>query len=120
MEKHARIDFDRLMRDLMLVGVGGLVGWTLAGTFGTVSGMIQVEPQATLRFLLAVLVLVFARRTYWEIQEWRWRRLPNDDRFGFASPLWETPRLSWEHPGAPRRDDAEPQHGASGPAPDQG
>lgn len=106
-----RIDFDHLMRDLMLIGVGGLIGWTLAGMVGLVSGSYGVEPQATLRFLLAILVLVFARRTYWEIQEWRWGRLPDDDRYGFANPLWETPRTSWEGPGAVERTphpDAEP------------
>jgi hypothetical protein len=52
-----------------------------------------VSPQPTLRFLLAILVLVFARRTYWELREWRWRRLPPDERFGFSNPLWG-------HPGA--------------------
>jgi hypothetical protein len=39
-------------------------------------------------------VLVFARRTYWEVQEWRWRRLPPDERFGFADPIWEHARAS--------------------------
>jgi hypothetical protein len=109
--ERTRIDFDHLMRDLMLIGVGGLIGWTLAGMVGLVSGSYGVEPHATLRFLLAILVLVFARRTYWEIQEWRWRRLPDDDRYGFASPLWETPRTSWEAPAAVERTphpDAEP------------
>jgi hypothetical protein len=56
--------------------------------------VLQISPSATLRFLLAVLVLVFARRTYWEVQEWRWRRLPPDERFGFASPIWEHARAS--------------------------
>lgn len=114
MANQTHIDFDRLMRDLMLVGVGGLFGWTLAGTVGVVSGSFGIEPQATLRFLLATLVLVFARRTYWEIREWRWRKLPQDDRYGFSSPLWETPRTSWEHPSA-TADDAEPQRAHAGP-----
>lgn len=110
---HARVDFDRLMRDLMLVGVGALLGWTFAGTIGVVSGAFGVEPQATLRFLLAVLILVFARRTYWEILEWHWRKLPDDDRYGFANPLSETPRTSWE---AAAHLDAEPSHPATEPA----
>jgi ABC-type microcin C transport system permease subunit YejB len=99
MTKRALIDFDELMRHLMYVGVGILMGWTLASMVGVVSGSYTIDPQATLRFLLAVLVVVFARRTYWELMEWRWRRLPDDDRFGFANPLWETPRSS-EHPAA--------------------
>jgi hypothetical protein len=37
---------------------------------------------------------VFARRTYWELQEWHWRRLPPDERYGFASPIREHPRAS--------------------------
>jgi hypothetical protein len=106
-----RIDFDALMRELMLIGVGALFGWTLAGTVGMISGSYGIEPRATLRFLLAVLVLVFARRTYWEIREWRWRKLPQDARYGFSSPLWETPRATWEHVA----DDAEPPRPDPGP-----
>jgi hypothetical protein len=113
MTRHAQVDFDRLMRDLMLVGFGALFGWTFAGTVGVVSGTLGIEPHATLRFLLAVLVLVFARRTYWEVLEWRWRKLPPDDRYGFSSPLWETPRTSWERPAGA---DAEPPHPGGGPA----
>jgi hypothetical protein len=64
-------------------------------------GLLQISPSATLRFLLAVLVLVFARRTYWEVQEWHMRRLPPDERFGFANPIWEHARASEiEHPQA--------------------
>jgi hypothetical protein len=96
MAEHPHIDFDRLMRDLMLVGFGALLMWTLTGVVGFVSGQYGIEPQATLRFLLSVLMLVFARRTYWEICEWRWKRTPADDRFGFSSPLWENPRLTFE------------------------
>jgi hypothetical protein len=43
---------------------------------------------------LAVLILVFARRTYWEVREWRWGKLPPDERFGFSNPLAEHPRTS--------------------------
>jgi len=93
---HARIDFDQLMRDLMLIGFGALLMWTLTGVVGFVSGQYAIEPLATLRFLLSVLVLVFARRTYWELREWRWKRTSADDRFGFSSPLWENPRSTFE------------------------
>ena len=76
---------------------GALAGWSLAAIVGVVSGVrSRVEPHATLRFLLAVLVLVFARRTYWEFAEWRWRHLPDDDRFGFANPLVGARHGSWE------------------------
>jgi hypothetical protein len=93
---HPRIDFDQLMRDLMLIGFGALLAWTLTGVAGFVSGEFGVEPLPTLRFLLSVLVLVFARRTYWEIREWRWKRTSADDRFGFSSPLRENPRSTTE------------------------
>jgi hypothetical protein len=92
----ARVDFDDLMRQLMLVGFGMLLAWSLTGVVGMISGSFGVEPMGALRFLLAILVVVFARRTYWEIREWRWRRTSADDRYGFASPLWETPRISRE------------------------
>ncbi len=90
-----RIDFDDLMRHIMVLGFLALAGWSLAAVVGFLSRSFQIEPHATLRFLLAVLVLVFARRTYWEFAEWRWRHLSPDERFGFANPLFEHPR-SWE------------------------
>jgi hypothetical protein len=85
-----RLDFDELMRHLMVVGFAALTAWTIVSTFGIALGMLSISPRATLRFLLAVLVVVFARRTYWEVSEWRWRRLPPDERFGFTSPLTST------------------------------
>jgi hypothetical protein len=90
----ARLDFDELLEHLMLVGFLGLVAWALVAAFGFIAGVIQVEPQAALRFLLAVLILVFTRRTYWEIRQWRSGKLPPDERFGFAAPISEHPRVS--------------------------
>jgi len=94
MSTRAGADFDGLMRHLMVVGFAALTAWTAISTTGLALGWMQISPIATLRFLLAVLVLVFARRTYWEIQEWRWNRLPPDERFGFANPIWEHARAS--------------------------
>jgi hypothetical protein len=84
---HVQVDFDALMRHLAVVGGIALATWAAVGAATVPTGIFTVSPQATLRFLLAVLILVFARRTYWEIREWRWRRLPPDERFGFANPL---------------------------------
>ena len=94
MSARARVDFDGLMRHLMVVGFAALTAWTIVSTTGLALGVVRISPRATLRFLLAVLVLVFARRTYWELQEWHWRRLPPDERFGFANPIWEHARAS--------------------------
>ena len=94
MSGRLRIDFDDLMRHLMIVGFFALVAWTLVGAYGTLMGLLNVAPEATLRFLLSVLILVFSRRTYWEIREWRSRKLSPDERFGFANPLFERPRAN--------------------------
>jgi hypothetical protein len=94
MRTKTRIDFDDLMRHLMVVGFAALTAWTIVSATGVALGMLAISGQATLRFLLAILVVVFARRTYWEINEWRWRRLPPDQRFGFDDPLAEHPRRS--------------------------
>jgi hypothetical protein len=101
----SQIDFDAMMRHLAVVGSIALGAWTAIGAVTVPTGILTVSPQATLRFLLAVLILVFARRTYWEIREWHWRKLPPDERFGFASPLGEYPRargadLGFETPAA--------------------
>jgi hypothetical protein len=83
----SQIDFDAMMRHLAMIGGIALATWAAVGAITVPAGIFTVSPQATLRFLLAVLILVFARRTYWEVREWRWRRLPPDERFGFANPL---------------------------------
>ena len=89
---HSRLDFDQLMQHLMIVGFVGLAAWVTAGGTGVMAGYLTISPLATLRFLLAILILVFSRRTYWEIREWRWRKLPADERYGFANPLADHPR----------------------------
>jgi len=91
MRSIARLDFDDLMRDLMHVGFGMLLAWSLTGIVGVMSHQLTVDPHASLRFLLAVLIVVFARRTYWEVLEWRWRRVDPDERSGFVSPLTGKP-----------------------------
>jgi hypothetical protein len=91
MQGQSHLDFDELMRSLTLVGFVGLATWAAVGALGLIAGYVEISPGATLRFLAAILVLVFARRTYWQIREWRWRRLPPDSRSGFVNPLLEHP-----------------------------
>jgi hypothetical protein len=91
------IDFDELMRALTVVGLVALTAWVMASGVGVLSGYVAISPSATLRFLLAVLILVFARRTYWEVREWRWGKLPPDERYGFSNPLAEHGRASEHH-----------------------
>src|SRR5438094_453413 len=82
MNEPMRLDFDDLMRHLMMVGFFALIAWTLVSGYGILMGLLNVAPGATLRFLLSVLILVFSRRTYWEIREWRTRKLSADaERF---------------------------------------
>ena len=108
-ERSHRIDFDELMRLLTVTGFVALTTWVAASSIGVISGYVAVSAPATLRFLLAVLILVFARRTYWEVREWRWGKLPPDERFGFSNPLAEQARASeggFDHtPSAPTTDD---------------
>jgi hypothetical protein len=94
MSARAKVDFDGLMRHLTVVGFAALTAWTFISTTGLALGLVRISPHATLRFLLAVLVVVFSRRTYWELQEWHWRHLPPDERYGFANPIWEHARSS--------------------------
>jgi hypothetical protein len=83
-----RVDLDHVLHDLTLIGFGALLAWMLTGLVGTVSGYLSVQAQPTLRFLLAVIVLVFARHWYWRLRQWRWSSRGNQ----LASPVWETPR----------------------------
>jgi hypothetical protein len=91
-----RLELDALLRHLAVVGFLALAGWALAAAGGIVTDRVRIAPLPAIRFVLAILVLVFARRTYWRLREWWWNRLPPDERFGFANPLWEHARSS-EH-----------------------
>lgn len=93
-ERAQHIDFDGLMHMLTVTGFVALTTWVATSTVGVISGYVAVSAPATLRFLLAVLILVFARRTYWELREWRWSKMSPDERSGFTNPMWERSRGS--------------------------
>ena len=79
-----RLQLDTLLRHLTAVGFGVLAAWSLIGLYGTLGGILEVDRQATLRFLLAVMVLVYAHHFLIRMREWRLRRMPPDERYGFA------------------------------------
>jgi hypothetical protein len=89
-----RVDLDHVLHDLTMIGFGALIAWGLTGLVGTIGGYLTVQPQPTLRFLLAVIVLVFARHAYWRLRQTRWAA--HADRVGVGMTVWETPR-SGEH-----------------------
>jgi hypothetical protein len=79
-----RLQIDTLLRHLTMVGFGVLAAWSLIGLYGTLGGLLEVNRPATLRFLLAVMLLVYAHHFMTRMREWRLRRLPPDERYGFA------------------------------------
>jgi hypothetical protein len=87
MQTNTRIDFDELMSVLTVIGFVALATWVVSAVVGVLSGYTLIAPSPTLRFLLAVLIVSFSRRTYWELREWRWSKLPPDERSGFFNPL---------------------------------
>lgn len=79
-----RLEVDLLLRDLVVVGVVGLAAWTLAAAAGLITHSISIAPVPTLRFGLAISVLVCSRRAYRGARGWRRRREPADARLGFS------------------------------------
>jgi hypothetical protein len=92
MVERSRTQLDEMLHHLVLVGFGALLGWTGATLYGVASASWEIDTNGALRFLLAVLIVTFAHRTYQEVRRWRTSRLPTDERLGFATPVWETPR----------------------------
>jgi heme exporter protein D len=82
--KTHRLQFDSLMRDLTAVGFGALFVWAAVGLSGTIGGYLTVQPVATARFLLAIVVLVYARKVTFRLFEWRYRHAQPDERYGFG------------------------------------
>lgn len=78
-----RLQIETLLRHLTLVGFAVLAAWSLIGLYGTLGGILEVNRQATLRFLLAVMLLVYAHHFLVRLREWRLRRVPPDERYGF-------------------------------------
>ena len=64
-----------------------LAAWSLIGLYGTLGGYLEVNRPATLRFLLVVLILVFAHHFLTRVRERRLRRLPPDERYGFIGAV---------------------------------
>lgn len=83
MATRQRTDLDTLLNDLTRAAFAVLTAWSLIGLYGTLGGYLEVNRPATLRFLFAVLILVFAHHLLIRVRERRLRRLPPDERYGF-------------------------------------
>jgi hypothetical protein len=79
-----RPDLETLLRHLEIVGFAVLTAWSVVGLYGTLGGYLAVNRQATLRFLLAILVIVFAHDVLVHVRERRLQQLPPDERYGFV------------------------------------
>ena len=83
MTTKARTDLDSLLNDLTRAAFAVLAAWSLVGLYGTLGGYLEVNRPATLRLLLAVLVLVFAHQLELRVRERRLKHLTPDERYGF-------------------------------------
>lgn len=95
MVRRGGVRFDVLMRDLTGLGVAAFAAWVVIGFLGSTSGYLAIQPQSTLRFLLAIAVLVAAPRIYRSYSEWRYRAVDPDDRYGFSDLVTEHRRTRW-------------------------
>ena len=85
MTPHQRLQIDTLLRHLTLVGFAFLATWSVIGLYGTLGGLLEVNRPATLRFLLAVMLLVYAHHFLVRLRERRLRLMPPDERYGFLA-----------------------------------
>jgi hypothetical protein len=83
MSTRQRTDLDTVLNDLARAAFAVLTAWSLVGLYGTLGGFLEVNRPATLRFLLAVLISVFAHHFLMRVRERRLRRLDPDERYGF-------------------------------------
>jgi hypothetical protein len=90
MVERSHTQLDDMLRHLILVGFGALLGWTAATAYGAASASWQFDTNGMLRFLLAILVVTFAHRTYEELRNWKMSQTPVEERLGFGAPVWET------------------------------
>jgi hypothetical protein len=79
-----RIRLDVLLDHLTTAAFAVLIGWSLVGLYGTLGGYLEVNRLATLRFLFAIMVLVYSHHFVQRFREWRMRNLAPDERYGFT------------------------------------
>lgn len=94
MVERSHTQLDDMLRHLILVGFGALLGWTAATAYGAASASWQFDTSGMLRFLLAILVVTFSHRTYEELRNWKMSQTPVEERLGFGTPVWETSRTA--------------------------
>jgi hypothetical protein len=84
METPRRFRLDILLDHLTMAAFAVLIGWSLVGLYGTLGGYLEVNKLATLRFLFAIMLLVYAHHFVQRFREWRMRNMPPDERYGFT------------------------------------
>jgi cytochrome c biogenesis protein CcdA len=82
-----RPNLDTLLHHLTLVAFGVLIAWSVIGLYGTLGGILEVDHQATLRFLFVVMIVVYAHHFVLRVRERKLRQLPPDERYGFTSDV---------------------------------
>jgi hypothetical protein len=87
MTTRSRTDLDTLLTDLTRAAFAVLAAWSIVGLYGTLGGYLEINRPATLRFLLAVMVLVYAHHFLIRVRERRLRRLHPDERYGFIGTV---------------------------------
>ena len=80
-----RARLDTILQHLTLVGFGVLAAWCMIVLYGTIGGLLEVNHQATFRFLFVIMVLVYAHHFMQRLRERRLRQLPDDVRYGFTT-----------------------------------
>jgi hypothetical protein len=77
-------DLERILRILALAGASTFLGSLAVAAVGTVTGALTPFYGNSLRFLVAVLVLTAPYAEFEERRARRTRRVPADERLGFA------------------------------------
>ena len=86
MKRGTASDLERILRIVALSGASTFLGSLAVAVVGTMTGALTPFYGNTLRFLVAVLVLTAPYAELTERRSRRMRRLPTDERLGFAPP----------------------------------
>jgi hypothetical protein len=79
-----RYQTEDVLRAVATAGLVVFLGWLALTVAGTALGTLWPEYHATLRLALAALVVMAPSALATEIRERRLRRIPPDERLGFA------------------------------------
>jgi len=79
-----RLDFERLLHHLAILGVGAFLVWGTAGAMSWAAGLATIAREPAIRFMAAIIVLLVPEIVYGDVKDLVYRSVTDEDRLGLS------------------------------------